>query len=177
MRTFPCRLMEGLGILFLGGLFVANACNAQEVSEHELKAAYLYNFALLTTWPTESGAAMIFCAWEHDPLGMQLGALQTRKVRNRPIIMKWISVPEEARTCDVLYLDAVQHEALPKVVEAVRDSSILTVTDSSDPRRTEMVINMRVEGNRLVFDVNMASARRARLSLSSRLLSLARNVN
>jgi hypothetical protein len=90
--------------------------------------------------------------------------------------MKWISAPEEARACDVLYLDAAQHELLPKVVESVRNLSILTVTDSPDPLRTEMAINLRLEGNKLVFDVNIASVRRARLSLSSRLLSLARNV-
>jgi hypothetical protein len=165
------------GLLFLGYLFaVNNICNAQGVPEYGLKVAYLYNFALLTTWPTESSAAMVFCVLENDPMRTHIEALQAKKVRNRPIIMKWISAPEEARACDVLYLDAAQHELLPKVVESVRNLSILTVTDSPDPLRTEMAINLRLEGNKLVFDVNIASVRRARLSLSSRLLSLARNV-
>ncbi len=111
------------------------------------------------------------------PLGKHLGALQARKVRNRAIVMKWISVPEEARAGDVLYLDAAEHKALPKTAEVVHELSILTVTDSLDPLRTEMVINMSLEGSKLVFDVNMTSACQARLSLSAKLLSLAKSVN
>ncbi len=86
-------------------------------------------------------------------------------------------MPEDARTGDVLYLDASEHKALPKVEKVVHELSILTVTDSLDPLRTEMVINMRLEDNKLVFDVNMPSARWAWLSLSFKLLSLAKSVN
>jgi hypothetical protein len=158
-------------------LLASEAYGAGTVPEYELKAAYLYNFALLTTWPTESAAPMIFCVLEHDPLSTQLALLQARKIHNRSIIVKEIVMPEEARACDVLYLDAVQHEVLLAIVDIVRNASILTVTDSLDSARTELVINMRLEASRLVFDVNMASARRAKLTFSSKLLNLAKSIN
>lgn len=150
------------------------------MSEYELKAAYLYNFALFTTWPvdrmTEDGAAMVFCVLGQPSLAASLAALQTRKIRDRPIVVRQIVAPEEGRACHVLYLDA-EHEALPKVLAVVRAAGTLTVTDAPPPLRRETVINMALEGNRLVFDVNLASARREGLTLSSKLLKLARSVN
>ncbi len=164
-------------VVFCLFCFLALDAQAQGVSEHDLKAAYLYNFALFTTWPAETGAAMVFCVFVQDPLSGPLEALQGKKVRSRPIILRRINSPEEVRTCDVMFLGAGESEVFMKVLEAINDSNILTVTDSPDPLRRQMAINMAFEGNRLIFEVNMSSAHRAKLTFSSKLLNLARSVN
>lgn len=167
--------------LFLGCLLLTGACMAEEVSEYELKAAYLYNFALFTTWPADrladSGAPMTFCVLGQTPLAGALTDLQARKIRGRNIVVKQIAAAEDGRTCHVLFLGAGEHEKSPKMMEAVRDSGTLTVSDSFDPLSSDAVINMMIENGRLVFDVNLPGARRARLTLSSKLLKLARSVH
>ncbi len=157
--------------------FLALGLQAREVSEQDLKAAYLYNFALFTTWPTESSAAMVFCVFKRDTLSASLEALQGKKIRNRPITVRRIDAPEEVHACDVVFLGAGESEVFPKVLEVINDSNILTVTDSSDALRRQMAINMAFEGNKLIFEVNLVSARRANLTFSSKLLNLAKSVN
>jgi uncharacterized protein DUF4154 len=148
---------------------------AQEVSEYELKVAYIYNFALFTTWPSESNTAIVFCIFRQDPLSSAIEALQGRKIRNRPITIRKIILPEEVHTCDLIFLGATQSEAFPKVLELIKNSNILTITDSTDQLRKEMAINMAFEDKRLIFEVNLASARRANLQFSSKLLNLTKS--
>lgn len=151
------------------------------VPEYELKAAYLYNFALFTTWPPDKmpddGSAIVFCVLAQDAQTASISGLQAKKIRDRSILMRQIASPEEGRGCHVLFVGAGGAEAMPKVLEAVRDSGTLTVTDVADPTRKEAVISMAIENGRLAFDVNLFNARRARLTLSSKLLKLARSAN
>lgn len=174
-------LARRISALILGCLLTTQACVAAEVSEYELKAAYLYNFALFTTWPSDrladASAAMTFCVLGQTPLASALTGLQSRKLRDRRIVVKQIASPEEVRSCHVLFIGAGEYGNLPKVVEAVRDSGTLTVTDALDPLSSEAAISMMIENGRLVFDVNLPSAQRARLTLSSKLLKLARSVH
>jgi hypothetical protein len=157
--------------------FHVTAVQSQEVSEYELKVAYLYNFALFTKWPTESSGALVFCVFRQDPLSGPLEVLQSRKIRNRPITLRRIISPEEVHTCDLIFLGATESDVFPKVLELIKTSNILTITDSTDLLRKEMAINMAFEDKRLIFEVNLASARRANLTFSSKLLNLAKSVH
>jgi len=178
-----CGLSKRI-ILFAWGCLLAVGTYAMPplaVSEYELKAAYLYNFALFTTWPQEKMADgnpnMIFCVVAQDAQSASISNLQSKKIRDRSILVRQISLPEEGRGCHVLFFDANAMEAVPKLLEAVRDTGTLTVTDMPDMMRKDAVISMVIENGRLAFDVNLFNARRARLILSSKLLKLARSAN
>lgn len=151
------------------------------VSEYELKAAYLYNFALFTTWPQdkmeEKDAPLVFCVFAQDEQATSIAGLQARKIRDRSIRVRQIEIPEDGRGCHVLFVGAKSTEAIPSILEIVRDTGTLTVTDIPDSIRKEAVISMAIENGRLAFDVNLFNARRARLILSSKLLKLARSAN
>jgi hypothetical protein len=170
--------------------------HAEAVQEYELKTAYLYNFALFTLWPQdwppEAGNTMSICTIGQDQFGPTLDQLQGRKVREKRLIVRRAVSMEEAHTCHVLYIAVSEQENMTKICESLRNSSILTVTDSNAalPMRnlistpsdsTEIVpmkgiINMAVENNRLVFEVDATNARQSRLVMSSKLLHLAKRV-
>lgn len=171
-------------IMFLLGCLMsvkAYAMPPGPVSEYELKAAYLYNFALFTNWPPEKmaadGSAVVFCVIAQDAQVASISGLQSRKLRDRSILVRPIVSPEDGRGCHVLFIGANGAEVLPKLLEVVRDAGTLTVTDSADFSHKDMVISMAIENGRLAFDVNLLNARRARLTLSSKLLKLARSAN
>ena len=151
------------------------------VSEYELKAAYLYNFALFTTWPQdrmeERDSPLVFCVFAQDAQAASIAGLQARKIRERSIQVRQVATPDDGRGCHVLFIGAKSTEVIPSILEIVRDSGTLTVTDVSDSIRKEAVISMAIENGRLAFDVNLYNARRARLTLSSKLLKLARYAN
>lgn len=171
-------------IMFLLGCLMsvkAYAMPPGPVSEYELKAAYLYNFALFTTWPPEKmvadGSAVVFCVIAQDAQVASISGLQSKKLRDRSILVRPIVSPEDGRGCHVLFIGANGAEVLPKLLEVVRDAGTLTVTDITDFSHKDMVISMAIENGRLAFDVNLLNARRARLTLSSKLLKLARSAN
>lgn len=171
------------------------AC-AESVQEYELKTAYLYNFALFTLWPQdwspETGNKMSICTIGQDQFGPTLDQLQGRKVREKRLIVHRAVSLEEAHTCHVLYIAVSEQENMAKIYETLRNSSVLTVTDfnaalpmrnitstpgdSAEIVPTKGIINMTVENQRLVFEVDTAGARQARLIMSSKLLHLAKRV-
>jgi hypothetical protein len=55
--------------------------------------------------------------------------------------------------------------------------SVLTVSEIDTDERVGSVINFIVEDDRVGFDVNVQAAARAQLSISARLLSVARSVD
>ena len=170
-------------MFFLGCLMAAHAhaLPPVAVSEYELKAAYLYNFALFTTWPpekmAEDGSAIVFCVIAQEAQVASISGLQSKKLRDRSILVRPIMSSEDGRGCHVLFIGANGAEILPKLLEVVRDAGTLTVTDIADVARKDTVISMAIENGRLAFDVNLLNARRARLTLSSKLLKLARSAN
>ncbi|HZV97783.1 MAG TPA: YfiR family protein [Methylophilaceae bacterium] len=164
------------GLLFMLG----QAAEAAPIQEYELKTAYLYNFALFTSWPAdlppELGDTMAICTLGQDQFGPTLEQLQGRKIREKRLVVRRGVNLEEALSCHVVYIAASEQENMDKVYETLRNSSVLTVSESSKASPIKSVINMAIDKKRLVFEVNLAAATQARLVMSSKLLHLAKRV-
>lgn len=160
--------------------FPAVAMPLAPVAEYEMKAAYLYNFAMFTTWPAEKTVQegpLVFCVYADELQSASIAALQARKIRDRSIQTRQIEAPEDVLGCHVLFVGNKAADVTPRMLDAVRGSATLTVTDVLDATRRSAVISMALDNGRLAFDVNLQSARRAKLTLSSKLLKLARSAN
>ena len=59
---------------------------------------------------------------------------------------------------------------------ALNGLSVLVVTDSPGAARAGSAINMAVQNSRVLFEVNLRAVQGARLTLSSKLLRLAREI-
>ncbi|MEO5770743.1 MAG: YfiR family protein [Burkholderiaceae bacterium] len=165
------RLLQALALLSTG-----LAVQAQELPEYRLKAAFLYNFALLTEWPATAGTVLNLCVHGRDPFGAEVDALQGKMVGSRSIAVLRVTGRDNLQKCQILFIAAPSIEALPKLLESLHDSPVLTVADSADAARRGVAINMAVGQSRISFEVNLKVARDARLVLSSKLLRLATEV-
>lgn len=177
LPLFSRSVMFAIGML---AVLPALSMPQAPVAESELKAAYLYNFAVFTSWPAEKASQegpLVFCVIADDVQTTAITGLQNRKVRERSIQIRQIETPEEVAGCHVLYVGSKAADVMPRVLDAVRDNATLTVTDVLDVARKGAVISLALDNGRLAFDVNLQSARRARLVLSSKLLKLARSAN
>lgn len=171
--------MRRLALILLLG--ISNLCMAdQPVQEYELKTAFLYNFVLFTQWPADSpqenSPYINVCTIGQDQFGPVLEQLQGRKIRDKRVFLKREVGIEQVRDCHLLYISANEPENLARIREQLRDSSVLTVSDLNPASSERTIINMSIDNKRLVFDVDMMSARQARLVMSSKLLRLARRV-
>lgn len=145
-------------------------------SEYELKAAFVYNFASFTDWPPKAAPGMNVCVIGQDPFGPALDALEGKLVKGQSLSVRRISTFGEARSCRVLFISASEVKSLPRLLAEVKDLPILTVADMEDAAQQGVMIGFAIEKQRITFEINASAARHANIVLSSRLLSLARNV-
>jgi hypothetical protein len=85
--------------------------------------------------------------------------------------------PQEARTCQVLFLSSSLSRRLPETLELVRGRSVLTVGDSDGYAQRGVMINMYLENKRVRFEIDAETAGLAGLRISSKLLSLAGTIH
>jgi hypothetical protein len=129
-------------------------------------------------WPAASasaaGAQFNVCVLGTDPFGQLLdNALKGETIRGVPMMAKRIAGPWESGSCRVLYIGSSTAGRLKAALAALRTSSVLTVSDASDFTRLGGMIQFVLQGNKVRFEINLAAAQRASLSVSSELLKVA----
>lgn len=165
-----CRYRIALLLAALGLAFTSPAM--AQVRDVELKAAYIFNFAMFTTWP-DAGAntpaahgVLLVCAGADSALWPNLQGLNGRLVDGRA----WTVVDLAAakgQHCDIVVLARTAERPNPQAagVLVVRDGpghgAAITLVDDDEHVR---------------FDVDTQEAAKSGLRFSSRLLRLARNV-
>lgn len=172
MRSDLYRLPAVLALL--------SACfnaSAQPVPEHELKAAFVYNFAVFTEWPQEALAAaapIVLCTGSASALSPALQNLNDKVVNGHKLAVR----PAAAglRACHMLVLGSGDRERWGQIKRDLAGTHVLTVSDDSSISQDGAMIALSMVNQRIGFDVDIKAARSARLQLSSKLLRLARSV-
>lgn len=162
--------------LIAGALLLAGSAAAlavESVPEFELKAAFLYNFALFTEWPGKPGETLTLCLFGKDRFGEAVHGIEGKPVKNAPIRIRRPASLSELRGCHMLFIADSEMHRLGKILEAIRGAPVLTVTDSEGAGRAGAMINLMLVGQRVTFEINTSAVQDAGLSISSKLLRLA----
>jgi hypothetical protein len=155
---------------------------AQEgVSEYEVKAAFLFNFAKFVDWPQEAfadeRAPVVICILGQNPFNGSLDrGVSGKTINGRSIVVKNLAQGEDPRSCHVLFVSSSEKKRLAQILVSLAGASVLTIGEADDFLGAGGVIKLVMENNRVRFDVNTAVAGQARLRISSKLLQLARTV-
>jgi hypothetical protein len=157
-------------------LTLLGGARADEPSEYELKAAFLYNFALFTDWPNKVPEVITLCIYGEDPFGESINALRGRLIGQRTLALRRKSGSDSLQACQLVFIAASAIKKLPQLLDAIRESPVLTVADSPDAAHMGVMLNMAVVQGGIRFMVNLRSVRAADLRISSKLLSLATEV-
>jgi hypothetical protein len=150
-------------------------------TEYEVKATYLYNFSRFVEWPVKGTQAQSdsfsICVLGQDPFGPALNAiLADVTVAGKSVVAKRIPTPQDAVNCRVLFISSSENTRLKQILTTLGDASVLTVSDLPQFTQRGGMVQFILEGNRVRFEVNLATAERAGLTLSSELLKVAINV-
>lgn len=173
---FPTRTLAFLAVL--AALWPVPA--AAELSEAEVKAGFVYNFAKYTEWPPEArargGALRVCVSGPANDFASALAQLRTRPpINGRAVEVTRVQRPALVRDCHVLVVcaqDRVGHEW----IAAAEGLPILTVGDAAGFAAAGGAIGLYLDGDKLRFEVNPGVAAGAGLKLSSHLLRLGRPV-
>ncbi len=146
--------------------------------EEEVKAVFLYNFAKYVDWPSaaEGTSASIRICVPANPafLAIVREAVRDEIVNGRPLTAVGPEGLDAARQCDILYVGSAGTPDAAAWLNAVRGRQTLTVGDGT--LVDGLVIAFVRDQDRLRFDISRPAATQRKLSISSRLLGLARRV-
>lgn len=163
------------GWLALAGVLgsgLSPASHAQApVQGGALKAAYIYNIALFTTWPGAAAPDRPFavCARPAHALWDSLRKLEGKPVNGRPWTL--FDAGAAPKVCDITVLPV---EAAPSRAPDV--VATLFIVDGSAAGKYAGAVTLVDEEEHVRFDIDTREAARMGLKFSSRLLRLARNV-
>jgi len=154
-----------------------SAAHAETIfKEYSLKAAYLYNFAVLTTWPDDKEKPHFnLCYSGSTDTRAGLEKIADKNLNSIPIKITHLLSVSAVKQCELLFLAQSSRLDPEHVLTETLGLPILTVTDDVYlSENSELVILIRPEGKRLVFEVNHDAASKKQLEISSRLLRLSR---
>jgi hypothetical protein len=170
---------------FINPLFVLVAllsmtCSAAPASlEYAVKAAYLYKFAPFVEWPQTAFAAadspINICVSGKDPFGQILDqAVAGQRVAGRSIVVRHVTAVVANSGCHVMYVGGSAEQSIAQSLEIVRGQPVLTVSDEAARPADRGIVNFVVDDNRVRFEIDERAAEQSHLTISSKLLSLAR---
>jgi hypothetical protein len=172
------RLCSSLGLVALAAL--SAQAQAGSADEYSVKAAYLYNFAKFVEWPGEAGSPgtpLVITVFGKDDFAAVLKqTVQGEKVNGREISVRSVSRIEDLRPCHILFLGSSNKNRLAEVLRATEGAGILTVGEADEFVQLGGVIAFVLEANKLRFEINLGAARRDRLTISAKLLGVAKGV-
>lgn len=166
-----------LALAVLAGMLVQASATQPPAEEYRVKGAFLLNFANYVEWPAQTfrspGGAIAVCILGASPFTPELDAA-ARKVlaQNRPVTVEQIPDPQHARLCQIVFVSASERKGVHALLKEVREDSVLTVGESEGFIAAGGVIEFRVEDSRVKMEINADAAKRAGLTISSRLLNL-----
>lgn len=154
---------------------------AQGYNETEVKAAFLYHFTAYIEYPPDAFSSSqapftIGVLGKGNILSALQQAVRGKNVKGRAIVVKQVGVGQELRECHIVFVMDAEGKNLPRILEILGDAPVLLVGESENFAAKGGMIGFFVEQNRVRFEMNIDAARRAHLTISSKLLSLARIV-
>ncbi len=175
------RVMCAVAAWLVASVLVWLPVHAEQIAEHDVKAAYLYNFTRFVEWPAEvppgSHPFRLCVVADEKITGAIQRTMSGESVNGRTAETVVPRSVHDVRSCQVLFVGRAQLVKAAPLLAAVRDHPVLTVSDAENfagDGAAGTIGFVRQEG-RVRFDVNLEAAKRSRLVISSRLLQVSRN--
>jgi hypothetical protein len=154
---------------------------AQEVqlSESDLKAAFLFQFAKFVDWPAgafagEDSPIEIGILGDDDFAAALQALLQGKKAHGRSFQVARVSTQAQARKCHMLFFRESETRKLGPMLDGLRQLPILTVGESADFIAQGGMMNFFIDDKQLRFEIGPSPVQAARLTVSSQLMRLAK---
>jgi len=146
--------------------------------EYPVKAAFLFNFAKFVEWPADAFKGhddpFAICVIGQNPFGGALeDIVRDKTVANRGFVVRGVSNAQQASKCQIVFVAASERKRFHALLEDLKGRSILTVGEAEDFTANGGVINFKLKDARVRIEIDTGAAERAKLRISSKLLSLA----
>jgi YfiR/HmsC-like len=147
----------------------------------QVKAAFLFNFARYVEWPPSAFASdkqpIRLCVLGQAELeGVVSRIVSGRSVRGRPVEVAGVADLAATAGCHLLFLGAGAGVSGSVVAQSLGAEAIFTISDEPGFAAGGGIANFILVDQKIRFEINPGSAKRAGLRISSSLLRLAKLV-
>ena len=146
------------------------------VTEHQLKAAYLYNITKFIQWPENAFQS------KNDPIRLciigkhffenSLKPLEKKSVASRNFELFYFENSSKATNCHISYLSTSQKNILQEELSLLESKSMMTISDIHAFAEQGGMIELRKQKNKIRMYINLQALSIKNLYLSSKLLEL-----
>jgi YfiR/HmsC-like len=174
-------LLQG-AIAFCLFVTLQTAAAQSPVPEYRVKAVFLFQFTQFIDWPSDSfsspDAPFVIGILGEDPFGSFLDdTVREEKKNNHPLIIQRYQRADDFKNCHLLFVSKQDVGRVPDVTSVSTQRGVLTVSDADDFLDRGGTIQFVMHDNRVHLRINLATAKSANLTISSKLLRLARVIN
>ncbi len=150
--------------------------------ESQLKAVYLYRFAMFVNWPEttfkETQSPLTICVLGQHPFGKALSlAIAKEKINSHSIEVYYLNHWTPEAGCHILFLSPSESEQREEILASLKGQPILTVSDMKNFVTQGGMIEFYTRGNKVRFLVNPDLIKAAGLQVSANLLAVGDVVN
>jgi hypothetical protein len=165
-------------LLLLAGMGT-QPCRA-DLSELQVKSAYVFNFIKFVEWPAAAvrpGDKIRLCVIGDLELQRALASLAGRRVGEYELhVIPRPGSNEDLNACHVLYIGERERRRITPIIRSLGGTPTLTISDAPGFAERGGGIGLLYRDERMLFEVNLASTRKAGLQLSGQMLNLAANI-
>ncbi len=160
--------------------FAASADGASDDVELRIKAAYLLNFARFVEWPgspASSSAPVVIGVLGQDPIVATLEAtVRGKNIKGHPIRIMQFLPDEQFDRCDILFIPRSQTKKSRALLLQLIGKPVLSVGEASGFLGQGGIIEFQLIDDTLRFSIDLTSAGRNGVQISSELLKVAYSV-
>ena len=162
----------------LGVVGLQVRAQAPAFDEYQLKAAFLFNFAKFVEWPPDAFSSadepIGICVLGQNPFGTVLEeTVRGKVVGHRTFVVLQILDGQHVTGCHIVFICASAGKRSVSLLEELRNMGVLTVSETDGVQAMGGVIGLNLKDGRVRIEIDLAAAERAKLRISSKLLSLA----
>jgi len=160
---------------------LAQIADSADSSEYLIKAGFIYNFANLMQWPANTfsnpdAPIVVGILGADTSRGILDEVLAGKKVNGRSFTVKHLKRGMDLKGCNIVFVSASENAHLDEILRLVKNLPILTIGETPTFAERGGIINFIVINDKVRFEVNVEAAKQADISISSRLLALAKIV-
>jgi hypothetical protein len=156
----------------------AHGATGAEAADAALKAAFVYNFAKFTEWPSlPARTPIVLCvAGDDDVAAVLATTVLGQNIDGHAVEVRLVQDAAAWRACQLLFVAEAETRRSAGGLNGIKTLPILTVSDGKDFSQAGGIIELYVDGGHMRFAINVDAAERTGLRISSRLLGLAKVV-
>jgi hypothetical protein len=178
----PQRILICLLLLLLSP-GSGRALAEEALTEPSAKAGFIFNFAKFVEWPADAFSkddsplvVGIFGDEDFVTAVRKLFEEKNPKAHGRSFMVRRLTQNGDAKACHILFFRESETKRFGAIYESIKRCPIMTIGESDEFLDFGGMFNFVFEEKQLRFEVNTAPAENAGLTISSKLLHLARKV-